>query len=160
MTPCVYQISKNNATLYVGSTINFNKRVVRHSYCSRNVDSYKTLLYTEIALLGGWECVDVKVLQEYPGITRGELYRYEMIWQSTLKPRFNINKAFTPLKGADYHKQYRSERPREYFNNTLRSWRSANPEKVHAARVRELEKRRELRRAADILASIISNDES
>ena len=77
MTPVVYQISKDNATLYVGSTISLQKRLIRHSYCSRNVDSYKTLLYTEIVRLGGWECVDVKILQEYPGITRGELYRHD-----------------------------------------------------------------------------------
>ena len=98
MTPVVYQISKDNATLYVGSTISLQKRLIRHAYCCRNVDSYKTLLYTEIALSGGWECVDVKILQEYPGITRGELYRHEMIWQSVLNPSLNVNRAYTPLK--------------------------------------------------------------
>ena len=162
MNPVVYQISKisDNTTLYVGSTINLRKREIRHAYCTRNVDSYKTVLYTEIAALGGWGNVEIRIIQEYPGVSRTELYRHEMSWQSTLKPRFNINKAYTPLKGALYHRQYRSEKPREYFNNTLKEWRAKNPEKVHAARVRELEKRRSLRRAADILSSIISNDES
>ena len=156
MTPVVYQIlqKNDNTTLYVGSTICLQKRVLRHAYCTRNVDCYKTLLYTEIVRLGGWDQVEVKVLQQYPGITRGELYQQEWIWQSVLKPAFNLNKAFTPLKGALYHKQYRSEKPREYFNNKLRSWRLANPEKHQAARSRELEKRRELRLAANTLAGL------
>lgn len=156
MTPVVYQISKrdDNSMLYVGSTINLQKRVLRHAYCTRNIDYHKTLLYTEIVRLGGWEHVEVKILQEYPGITRGELYQHEMIYQSVLKPKFNLNKAYTPLKGALYHRQYRSEKPRAYFNVLLQSWRAANPEKVQAARSRELAKRREIRRGANILAGL------
>ena len=85
-------------------------------------------LYEHIRELGGWSAVAARVVHAYIDITKEGLRKEEQLHQEILRPRFNQRVAYTILKGAQYNREYRTIRPRSYFNKLLERWRLENPE--------------------------------
>ena len=94
MHPCVFKISFNESVLYVGSAV----RPVNSTNATMKFKSTRANLpfYSFVRGLGGWEHVEIEVLQEYPGTTKTELRLREKEWAERLSPMYSEKKGMSP----------------------------------------------------------------
>ena len=90
---CVYRIAWKDKTYYVGSTIDFTQREMRHKYACKDVNS-DGLLYKFIRDNGGWtEDWCMVLVNEYLDCkSTNELHQYERDAYDFYKPELNVIK--------------------------------------------------------------------
>lgn len=95
----IYKIcpKDNIGNFYIGSTINFNRRKSQHKKNTTNKVSkkYKTPLYQYIRALGGWEMMEMSILESFPCKNKLEGLAKEKELIEFHKSKLNINK---PIK--------------------------------------------------------------
>ena len=96
---CVYKIvckDKSITEFYIGSSVNFNRRIRLHKSNSNNLNckEYCIPLYMFINVNGGWDNWDIIVIKEYKFITRKELTINEQYYKNKLKPELNSYNAY------------------------------------------------------------------
>ena len=93
----VYQIrDKDENCLYVGSTINFHSRIIRHRHNADNleVNIGSKKIYQKIRELGGFENVCCQVIQSFSNLNKQQLLEKEKEYINLLKPSCNMRKPF------------------------------------------------------------------
>jgi len=105
----IYQIKHNDPTVclnYVGSTTDFNQRESVHKFRTRNIESYKCLLYKTIRESGGWDSFNIQPVETLE-CDRREAEAREGYWIKTLSANMNTyNKSRATTTSREYHKQY------------------------------------------------------
>ena len=96
---CVYKLKcrdPNITEFYIGSSINFERRKIKHKSVSNNLNrrEYCSPLYMFINVNGGFENWDFEVIKEYKFITKKELSINEQYYIELLKPKLNSSNAY------------------------------------------------------------------
>ena len=96
---CVYKIvcrDKEITEFYIGSSVDFNKRIPKHRKDCNNLNSknYCIPLYKFIRNNGGFDNWDFEVIKEYKFITKKELTINEQYYMELLKPHLNSMNAY------------------------------------------------------------------
>lgn len=105
---------------YVGSSIDFNNRKLRHKYnCNdENNGKYNLYVYQFIRNNGGWNNWEIIVIERYNAVDKLDSLNRERFLIEELKANLNKN---IPLKtDKEYKKKYREqnkERIKEYNKN-------------------------------------------
>ena len=121
----VYKIKHitNNDLFYIGSTTNFERRMMQHKQSVNNVNSpdYNSRKSKVIRENGGWDCFKYEIIKSYPCKNEKEAYIYEqqVMNELNLKYLMNRNKAYlTPTERVNYPStQARSWRERHHLIN-------------------------------------------
>ena len=122
--------------LYIGSTVDLNKRKIQHkSDCNNpNRKGYNYKLYQYIRDYGGWSNWFMLTLEEFEYETKEQLREREDYWIKELKANLNSQDAVVDkerLKNyhKNYHKNYQEEH-REKVNKYTKKYREENREKI------------------------------
>ena len=94
MHPYVFKISFNDSVLYVGSAV----RSLNQTNSTMKFESTRANLpfYSFVRGLGGWEHVEIEVLQMYPETTKTELRLREKEWAQRLTPLYSKKNGMSP----------------------------------------------------------------
>ena len=94
MHPYVFKISFNDSVLYVGSAV----RSLNQTNATMRFKSTRANLpfYSFVRGLGGWEHVEIEVLQMYPETTKTELRLREKEWAERLSPMYSKKNGMSP----------------------------------------------------------------
>ncbi len=92
----IYKIfckDSNVTEIYVGSTINFNRRGRQHKSICSNCKSpnYNFPLYCYIRENGGWDNFTIEIIEYYPCRNKLELLKREHYYTSLLNATLNAN---------------------------------------------------------------------
>jgi len=122
---CVYTLSYNNEVIYVGSSIEFNKRIARHKDC------YEGNVYTKMILYDFWRTVPFEdvvytIIDDEPRKLEGRII--EEAYRAKHKPKYNKYRA------------HRSETPAEY----MRQWKANNKNKIKISNSKYYQKNKEI----------------
>ncbi len=103
---CVYKIVCKNKEItecYIGSSVDFDKRKIKHKcYCNNlNSRAYCLPLYMFINVNGGFDNWEFEVIKEFPNHTKKELNIEEQKYMDLLKPTLNSCNA----KGLDIERR-------------------------------------------------------
>ena len=95
----IYRIYCKNPDIlecYIGSTIDFKKRIKTHKTCinNRNKHSYNYKIYQFIRENGGWDNFDKEILEYYPCNNEEDLKIKEQEYISRFKPTLNTFNAY------------------------------------------------------------------
>lgn len=137
----IYKII-NRATgevLYIGSTTNFNQRKREHkTYTNSNQvqsNKYSFKIYQDIRILGGWEQVDMIMVEEYKDCTSNlEKLKREREWYDKLMPICNMIRPSVTIDetkhiNAEYKMAYR-EANRDTINEKAKRYYEANKDAI------------------------------
>ena len=117
----IYKISckdNNIDFVYIGSTTNFNRRVISHKYnVNRNI--MKTLVYETIRSNGGWDNWEMALLHEYPCETSKDLRIEEE------RVRCEYNKSINQIRAFRTKEQQQQQ-----WETNNRTYRMNNKEKM------------------------------
>ena len=87
----IYELSNTNCNeTYIGSTKNIQQRIRQHRYNTTKGKEMDRLLYKTIREYGSYDDWDFNILEEIECENRKELFDYEKIILSQLKPSLNI----------------------------------------------------------------------
>ena len=81
-----YSIVADGKVIYVGRTVNFNRRKQQHEYATNHPPAYSwitknnTPLYKRIRELGGWEKVSMNFLEHRKCKSKFEINAGELYW--------------------------------------------------------------------------------
>jgi hypothetical protein len=139
---CIYQIYLND-DVYVGSTTNYNRRMIQHkSNCNNpNCQEYNTLIYQFIRDNGGWDNFKKEVIT-VTDKTDKELLELERYYIETLKSNLNSQiptrnkKEYyenNKEKIKDYGKDYK-ENNKDKIKEQNNQYRENNKEKIKEQR--------------------------
>lgn len=112
---CVYRFiyNNNNITYYVGSTINYDKRLGEHKCACNNINGvpYNYQLYTYMRNNGGFSAWTMEIIQTYPECeTDEELRMHERFHYDIHNPPLNsIVPHRTKAEMAEYQTKYQLE---------------------------------------------------
>ena len=150
-TICSIQKYDGERLIYVGSTIDYEKRFILHKrHCfNENCHGYNSKVYQLIRQYG-WDafvCEVIEVLDD--NTTDKELLFREQFYidKYDSKRSMNTNDAITGLDMVDYHKLYDAERyknNREKYLARSNEWNKKNREKCLARSKENYEKNREM----------------
>lgn len=130
--------------IYVGGTAKkyLNSRLSSHICESRKEQNLNRKVYKHIQQIGGWNHVQIVLLEEYPCNNRVELRARERHWIETLKASLN-----SEIPGRDiveYRKHYRANNKEklkkdnaEYYQrtkHTRKEYRYKNKDKINTQR--------------------------
>ena len=104
-------VSKDGKYIYVGSTVNFKKRMSNHIYncCNMNSEKYNYNLYKAIRENGGWVEFIVKKIEEKMFKHKENALIREDELMLELKSNLNEKKAFRTLEEKkQYEKKYKN----------------------------------------------------
>jgi hypothetical protein len=127
----------NITEIYIGSTINKNRRKCQHKKeCNnQNRKGYNFYVYQFIRDNGGFGNWDLVILEEYPAENKNELVWKEREWIEKLKP--SLNSMNRPVITTEEKKEKISQIQKKYRQNNLekycanqQNWCKNNPEKV------------------------------
>ena len=112
---CVYKIvcrDKEITEFYIGSSINFHHRKIKHkSHCNNlNIRQYCLPVYMFINVNGGFDNWEFEVIKEYKFISKKELNINEQYYKEKLKPELNSRNA----KGWDMERKKNTDK---IYNN-------------------------------------------
>lgn len=81
--------------IYIGSTINFNRRKCSHKKNTNNKrkKSYKYPLYKYIRECGGWDKFNMEIIERFIYIDKNQIFEQEQHYIDIMKPKLNTNKA-------------------------------------------------------------------
>ena len=137
---CIYKIWKHNF-IYIGSTCNFNKRMIEHKSSCNNIKSksYNLKIYQTIRLNGGWDEFEKEKIKHVCCENRNELREIEgmfikkigtincMIAGRTNKKYREDNKAELAKKNKKYREnnrdkikqyyEYNKDKAKEYYED-------------------------------------------
>ena len=97
----------NNDLYYIGSTTNYEKRMMQHKQSVNNMNSpdYNSRKSRVIRENGGWDCFKHEIIKNYPCKNATEAYIYEQHVMNELNLNYlmNHNKAYlTPVERVNY----------------------------------------------------------
>lgn len=118
---------------YVGSTCKpMNDRLSGHRSSERG-GGHQRRLYDAVEAVGGWDNVEVHVLEHCPCGSALELMAHERFWYDLVNPTLNGQRpVLHPGEATELDRLYRASR-REHFQEYQRQWREANREHKRAA---------------------------
>jgi len=144
----VYKITNltNENLIYVGSTTNYEKRMMQHKQSVNNVKSpdYNSRKSRVIRENGGWDCFKHEIIKRYPckNVTEAYMYEQHVMNELNLNYLMNRNKAYlSPEERVNYSStQAKSWRQRHNHVNcecggsfTINNKsRNINKSKIHA----------------------------
>jgi len=117
--------------IYIGSTINFNKRKNLHKKDCKNKN---IKLYNFIRENGGWDNWNIEVIENYVALDKQELCKRERYYYDLLKPSLNMCLPYrTEVERCKkYHKEYCKkyyEKNKEKFKENKKKYYENNKEK-------------------------------
>ena len=120
-----------NEECYIGSTFDFNQRMIKHKTRCYNENSkyYNYKIYKYIRANGGWNNVNISIIDVYYLVNRKFKNETEQYYMDYFQSGLNSNKAFTGLERKEYLKEYRKnnvEKTKEY----QKQWYKNNTEKI------------------------------
>ena len=124
-----------NEECYIGSTFNFNKRMSEHkSRCyNENGERYNCKIYTYIKDNGGWENVNIRIIDVYYLVTKKFKIETEQYYMDYFQTGLNTERAFTGVEPGlnkhEYDKQY-YEHNKETLKEYQKKYRQQNTEKI------------------------------
>ena len=92
----IYQIvPKDNSLkeMYIGSTINFEKRVISHKTCVNSIIE-NSKVYSFIRNNGGWDAWEMSIIERYPCKSKSEKEKREFDCIQKFQPTLNSVKTF------------------------------------------------------------------
>jgi hypothetical protein len=104
--------------LYVGSTVSWNQRKLRHKQCSANKP---TKVYEQIRTLGGWDNVKMILVETYPCNNKREADAREQYWIEELKANMNTLRAHATEEQKKITRQEEGKRYREKYKDQSQS---------------------------------------
>ena len=133
----IYCLDENIKDCYIGSTINFHKRQIRHkNNCNNTNDSsYNLKVYTFIRANGGFSNWDFEVLETFNTIDKIDLHKIEGQYikknNTTLNCRIPVELTKQEYNEfyKDYYKELR-ETNKEKINEKAKIYREENKEKL------------------------------
>ena len=112
--------------------------------------------YSFVRGLGGWEHVEIEVLQMYPETTKTELRLREKEWAERLSPMYSKKKR--NVSSVEYQRMYRASKPPGHYAERIQHWRDQNPLASKAIRARENARRRARRAQAQDMGVVRSDN--
>ena len=120
----IYKIVPTDVNLdfvYVGHTTNFTQRKGAHksSCCNENTRDYNVKVYKTIRdEIGGWEMVEMIMIEPFPCNSVYEAKARERYWLETLKANLNTSiPCRTHKEYRETHKESISEKSKEFYSN-------------------------------------------
>lgn len=123
--------------MYVGSTIqSLDDRDMGHRLNTERNRKKGALLYIAITKRGGWDGVDIQLIENYPCRNKWFLTRREDIWAQILKTSLNT---YRPSRNSyDYQQENK-----DYYAKIKKDWAENNPLKKQAASLKYYEEHKE-----------------
>jgi len=120
-----------NEECYIGSTFNFNHRMNYHkNVCyNENGEKYNIKLYTYIRDHGGWNTVNIRIIDVYYLVTKKFKIETEQYYIDYFKSSLNQRSAFNGLGKKEYQKQYRVNN-KETIKQKQKQYRENNKETI------------------------------
>ena len=118
----------NITDIYVGSTMNFNRRKTSHrTKCNNEKDpAYNYYLYDFIRLNGGWKNWDMIVIEHISVKSKIELCSRERYWLEKLGATLN---KWSPIRTEDERKNY-YEKNKDKMKEQMKEYRANNKDKI------------------------------
>jgi putative cell wall-binding protein len=114
--------------LYVGSTKNFYKRNICHKSDYNNNSNF--LIYQKIRELGGWDFIEIIIIEECKCESKEEQLKKEREWYDKLNPLYNSILPFISNKEKkEFAKEYH-EKNKEKIKEIQKKYREENKEKI------------------------------
>jgi hypothetical protein len=128
---CIIYMLTINEECYIGSTFDFNQRMINHkSDCyNENGERYNFKIYKYIRGNGGWNNVNISIIDVYYLVNRKFKKETEQYYMEYFQSGLNSNKAFTGVEPGlnkhEYDKQY-YEHNVEKFKQRRKQYYEAN----------------------------------
>ena len=105
---------------YIGSTVDFRKRINRHKHCCHNeiCKDYNKPLYKFIRENGGWGAWNMNIIDSLTTIDKNEILKCERKYIE--EQEFRLNKFIPARKKKEYNKDHKeeiAEYMKNYFEN-------------------------------------------
>ena len=118
--------------LYVGSTIDFNKRKKMHEsdYKNKNGKQFNIKLYQMIRYNGNWESFKMTIIKKYPCSSKTELLIEEEKYRQNLQATLNSHKAYITNECFKENAKQYYKNNKENIQNYQKIYRQTNKEQI------------------------------
>ena len=129
---------------YVGSSVNFKDRILKHKSRCNNQKSreYNFKVYQFIRENGGWDNWDMIKIIDVDCEDEKELKYYEQLYISSLNPKLNCKKSYTT---EEDRKEYQKESNKEYKEKNKDKIKEHNKEYYQQNKDKEKQRAKENR---------------